>query len=261
VSKGVVYRAYVNMCGREGRPVMFTRPVMGKMVKRAFPQVRTKRRGPRGHVAQYYVGLRHRRDGTAQAVQAVKPAPNRQASARSGVGVIKRHPLQVAAGQHKNESEHDESASEMRPGLSGSSEDLMALALPFFELLAPTAEEPPSKTATTTTCSWADCAAEERTSGDQGCVKTEGEDLLEALERQWEWESGAMHARSSTTDDRLECFTSVADAHTSESLVEEGPLLAELPPPGGRRNSLLEWAGQVIPPLPSWPISISPLHL
>jgi hypothetical protein len=31
---------------------------MGKMVKRAFPEVRTKRSGPRGRVTQYYLGLR-----------------------------------------------------------------------------------------------------------------------------------------------------------------------------------------------------------
>jgi hypothetical protein len=31
---------------------------MGKMVKRAFPEVRTKRSGPRGLVTQYYLGLR-----------------------------------------------------------------------------------------------------------------------------------------------------------------------------------------------------------
>jgi hypothetical protein len=58
VSKSSVYKAYVDMCRREGRPTLLTRDVVGKMVKRAFPDVRTKRRGPRGRVTQYYVGLR-----------------------------------------------------------------------------------------------------------------------------------------------------------------------------------------------------------
>jgi hypothetical protein len=58
VSKSSVYNAYMEMCAREGRPIMFTRAVMGKMVKRAFPYVRTKRRGPRGRVTQHYIGLR-----------------------------------------------------------------------------------------------------------------------------------------------------------------------------------------------------------
>jgi hypothetical protein len=58
VSKSSVYREYVDMCRREGRPALFTRAVVGKMVKRAFPDVRTKRSGPRHRVTQYYLGLR-----------------------------------------------------------------------------------------------------------------------------------------------------------------------------------------------------------
>ncbi|NEJ83677.1 hypothetical protein GR268_45300, partial [Rhizobium leguminosarum] len=54
VSKSSVYREYVDMCRREGRPALFTRAVVGKMVKRAFPDVRTKRSGPRHRVTQYY---------------------------------------------------------------------------------------------------------------------------------------------------------------------------------------------------------------
>jgi hypothetical protein len=58
VSKSSVYKAYVDMCHCEGRSTLFTRAVVGKMVKRAFPDVRTKRRGPRGRVTQHYIGLR-----------------------------------------------------------------------------------------------------------------------------------------------------------------------------------------------------------
>jgi hypothetical protein len=58
MSKSSVYRAYVDMCRSEGRQTLFTRAVVGKMVKRAFPDLRTKRSGPRGRVTQYYLGLR-----------------------------------------------------------------------------------------------------------------------------------------------------------------------------------------------------------
>jgi hypothetical protein len=78
VSKEVVYRAYVDMCRREGLQTTLPRPVMGKMVKRLFPQVRTVRRGPRGQVRQYYVGLRRREDvGRARAVTVSAPVTNR----------------------------------------------------------------------------------------------------------------------------------------------------------------------------------------
>lgn len=56
VRKESVYRAYVAMCRAEGWPTRLPAPALGKMVKRAFPFVGTRRLGPR-QVKHYYVGL------------------------------------------------------------------------------------------------------------------------------------------------------------------------------------------------------------
>jgi hypothetical protein len=63
VRKESVYRAYVAMCRAEGWPTRLPAPALGKMVKRAFPFVGTRRLGPRRQVKQYYVGLCPRTSG------------------------------------------------------------------------------------------------------------------------------------------------------------------------------------------------------
>ncbi len=57
VRKQSVYRAYVAMCRAEGWPTRLPAPALGKMVKRAFPFVGSRRLGPRRQVKHYYVGL------------------------------------------------------------------------------------------------------------------------------------------------------------------------------------------------------------
>ena len=60
LSKELVYQAYLAMSTtHEDLAALphLTRPVLGKMVKRAFPSVPSIRRGPRGRVKQLYVGL------------------------------------------------------------------------------------------------------------------------------------------------------------------------------------------------------------
>lgn len=60
LSKELVYQAYLAMSTtHEDLAALphLTRPVLGKMVKRAFPSVLSIRRGPRGRVKQLYVGL------------------------------------------------------------------------------------------------------------------------------------------------------------------------------------------------------------
>lgn len=55
--KSAVYKAYLNMCKEQGLKPQLKQPGLGKMVRNAFPGVMTKRRGPRGRVVQFYVGL------------------------------------------------------------------------------------------------------------------------------------------------------------------------------------------------------------
>jgi hypothetical protein len=58
LSKEAVYQTYLAMVTRQqAGGFTFSRPVLGKMVKRAFPTVPSIRRGPRGRVKQLYVGL------------------------------------------------------------------------------------------------------------------------------------------------------------------------------------------------------------
>jgi hypothetical protein len=73
-SKNSVYKAYIDMCHTNGYVTMFTRPVVGKMVKRAFPDIRTKRRGRRGNVKQHYIGLHPIQKGNQQ-IPRTSPAP------------------------------------------------------------------------------------------------------------------------------------------------------------------------------------------
>src|SRR3989344_4460776 len=56
-SKASVYQHYIDMCARDNLKVLLTRAVLGKMVKRAFPDVVTFRRGARGSTKEHYVGL------------------------------------------------------------------------------------------------------------------------------------------------------------------------------------------------------------
>jgi len=62
ISKEALYQAYVAMCGATDSSPLFSRPVVGKMVKRAFPTIQTRRRGPRTNVKQHWIGLRQLTD-------------------------------------------------------------------------------------------------------------------------------------------------------------------------------------------------------
>lgn len=57
ISKEALYQAYIAMCGTTDASPLFSRPVVGKMVKRAFPTIQTRRRGPRTNVKQHWIGL------------------------------------------------------------------------------------------------------------------------------------------------------------------------------------------------------------
>lgn len=71
LSKELVYQAYLAMMAAHeylAELPQLTRPVLGKMVKRAFPSVPSIRRGPRGRVKQLYVGLVPQTRNSTQAI-------------------------------------------------------------------------------------------------------------------------------------------------------------------------------------------------
>ncbi|ELR20714.1 uncharacterized protein ACA1_054600 [Acanthamoeba castellanii str. Neff] len=164
VSKSSVYKAYVDMCHCEGRPTLFTRAVVGKMVKRAFPDVRTKRRGPRGRVTQHYIGLRPiiscstrhsppfyqstsevERNGSVAI--AIEPKPDTAAEPCSSPSVSLLEPTQIDAacataehfdegiGSNHRAAGHDEEEvdgdDDQAPGLSGSGVPQAGAAVQF----------------------------------------------------------------------------------------------------------------------------------
>jgi hypothetical protein len=61
--KARVYRHYVNLCAESGL-VPLTAPIFGKLVKKTFPWVRSKRKGKNGKSTHHYVGLHKKRDRT-----------------------------------------------------------------------------------------------------------------------------------------------------------------------------------------------------
>ncbi len=57
MSKQSVYQDYLELCAQNKAPVHFSPTVFGKLVKRAFPTIRTNKKGPRGDSKQHYTHL------------------------------------------------------------------------------------------------------------------------------------------------------------------------------------------------------------